>query len=41
MGEAMDVLQAKIASLTHQNDRLSSRYESLRDGQRLGVPHPR
>ena len=31
----MDVLQAKVASLMHQNDRLLSRYESLRDGQRL------
>ena len=34
MGEAQDVLQAQIASLSHRHDRLLSRYESLRDGQR-------
>ena len=31
MGETMDVLQAKVASLSHQNERLFSKYESMRD----------
>ena len=35
MGDAINVLQAKVESLSQQNDRLISGYESLRDGQRL------